>query len=86
MKPTLTILSSAITAFAALPYIVDIVRGRARPRIASWGIWMVVQTVGTVSSFAAGQLPTACYTALCAAGCAAVVVLGWRHGSRTRCA
>jgi hypothetical protein len=35
-----------------------------------------------VSSLAAGQLPTACYTALCAAGCAAVVVLGWRHGSR----
>ena len=57
-------------------------RGRARPRIASWGIWAVVQAVGTVSAFAAGQLPGACYTLLCAAGCAAVVVLGWRYGSR----
>ena len=77
-----TVLSSALTAAAALPYILDIVRGRAKPRIASWGIWAVVQAVGTASAFAAGQLPEACYTLLCAAGCAAVVVLGWRHGSR----
>ena len=82
MKPTLTILSSTLTAAAALPYIIDIVRGRAKPRIASWSIWLVVQAVGTALSFAAGQLPTACYTLLCAVGCAAVVVLGWRHGSR----
>ena len=34
------------------------------------------------SAFAAWQLPGACYTLLCAAGCAAVVFLGWRHGSR----
>ena len=35
-------LSSVLTA-AALPYIPDIVRGRAYPRITSWGIWTVVQ-------------------------------------------
>jgi len=78
----LTVLGSALTAAAALPYIVDIVRGRARPRIASWGIWTVAQAVGAASSFAAWQLPGACYTLLCAVGCAAVVFLGWRHGSR----
>jgi hypothetical protein len=77
-----TVVGSALTAAAALPYILDIARGRARPRIASWSIWAVVQAVGTVSAFGAGQLPTACYTLLCAAGCAAVVFLGWRHGSR----
>ena len=77
-----TVVGSALTAAAALPYILDIGRGRAQPRIASWSIWTVVQAIGTVSAFTAGQLPTACYTLLCAAGCAAVVVLGWRHGSR----
>ena len=77
-----TVVGSALTAAAALPYILDIGRGRAQPRIASWSIWAVVQAIGTVSAFTAGQLPTACYTLLCAAGCAAVVVLGWRHGSR----
>jgi len=41
-----------------------------------------VQAIGTASAFSAGQLPTACYTLLCAAGCAAVVFLGWRYGSR----
>ena len=82
MKVALTVLGSALTAAAALPYIVDIVRGRARPRIASWGIWTVAQAVGAASGFAAWQLPGACYTLLCAAGCAAVVILGWRHGSR----
>jgi hypothetical protein len=76
------VLGSALTAGAALPYIIDIVRGRARPRIASWGIWTVVQAIGAASGFSAWQLPAACYTLLCAAGCAAVVVLGWRHGSR----
>jgi len=77
-----TVVGSALTAAAALPYILDIVRGRAQPRIASWSIWTIVQAIGTASAFTAGQLPTACYTLLCAAGCAAVVVLGWQHGSR----
>ena len=82
MKAALTVASSALTAVAALPYILEIMRGRARPRVASWGIWTVVQAVGTVSAFTARQLPGACYTLFCAAGCAAVVFLGWRHGSR----
>jgi hypothetical protein len=82
VKAALTVLSSAVTAAAALPYILDIVRGRARPRVASWGIWAVVQAVGAASGFAAWQLPGACYTLFCAAGCTAVVLLGWRHGSR----
>ena len=77
-----TVLGSALTAAAALPYILDIARGRAQPRIASWSIWTVVQAIGTASAFGAGQLPTACYTLLCAAGCGAVVFLGWRYGSR----
>ncbi len=70
MKAAVTLLSSMLTAAAALPYILDIGRGRARPRIASWGIWTVVQAIGAASAFAAGQLPGACYTLLCAAGCA----------------
>lgn len=82
MKMAFTVLSSALTAVAALPYIIDIARGRARPRIASWGIWAVAQAVGAFSGFAAWQIPGACYTLFCAAGCAAVVFLGWRHGSR----
>ena len=82
MKTALTVLGSALTAAAALPYILDIVHGRARPRVASWGIWAVVQAVGAASGFAARQLPGACYTLFCAAGCAIVVFLGWRHGSR----
>jgi hypothetical protein len=82
VKAALTVASSALTAAAALPYILDIVHGRARPRVASWGIWTVVQAVGAVSAFSAWQLPGACYTVFCAAGCAAVVFLGWRHGSR----
>jgi hypothetical protein len=77
-----TVVGSARTAAAALPFLLEIARGRAQPRIASWSIWAVVQAIGTASAFGAGQLPTACYTLLCAAGCAAVVVLGWRHGSR----
>ena len=82
MKTVVIVLGSALTAGAALPYIIDIVRGRAQPRIASWGIWTVVQAIGAASGFSAWQLPTACYTLLCATGCAAVVFLGWRHGSR----
>jgi len=82
VKAALTIASSALTAAAALPYVLDIIRGRARPRMMSWGIWAVVQAVGAASAFSARQLPGACYTLFCAAGCAAVVFLGWRHGSR----
>ena len=81
MKTALTVASSALTAVAALPYILDITRGRARPRVASWGIWTVVQAVGTVSAFTARQLPGACYTLFCALGCAAVVSISGSRGA-----
>ena len=59
MKAAVTVLSSALTAAAALPYILDIVRGRAKPRIASWSIWAVVQAIGAASAFTAWQLQRA---------------------------
>lgn len=76
------VISGGLTVIAALPYLLAILRDQASPRLASWGIWTAAQAVGTVAAVKAGQYPAACYVAACGAGCAAVVVLGWRAGGR----
>jgi hypothetical protein len=76
------VVSGALTVIAALPYIWAILRDQASPRLASWAVWTAAQVVGTVAAVKAGQYPAACYVAACGAGCAAVVVLGWRAGGR----
>ena len=84
MKAAVTVLSSALTAAAALPYILDIVRGRARPRIASWG--SVDRRAGDRGRLRVRRLAAArsVLHPVCAAGCAAVVFLGGGTGAGSR--
>jgi hypothetical protein len=54
----------------------------ADPRLATWAIWTIALTVGTLGAAADRQWPGACLTAANAACCAAILACGWRHGNR----
>jgi|SRR5580700_7066469 hypothetical protein len=82
MRTALIVLSSIFTIAATLPYMVEIVRGVAKPRIASWFTWTAIQAIGAAASFTDHQIPAAVYTLFCSLECAAIVVLGLKHGDR----
>lgn len=78
--------AAALSIGGNWPYLAGIVRRQqdCRPRLVSWVIWAEVMTVGSVQAFRAGQLAAGAYTAACAAGCLAILGLGWRFGDGHR--
>jgi hypothetical protein len=83
MRTILIALSSIITVAATVPYLIEIVRGRTKPRVVSWFTWTILIGLGAVAAFTEHQIPAGVLM-LCASGQAAlVVVLGFRRGDHT---
>lgn len=78
---TAAILSAALMIAAGWGYVRQ-VRAEADPRLASWAIWTAAMTVAAAGAGVTGQWPAAAQAGAGAVGCAAVLVAGWRHGSR----
>jgi hypothetical protein len=86
MRTFLIVLSGLLTIVAAIPYVVEIIRGKAKPRIVSWFTWSVLTGVACVASFVDGQVPSGILGILMLAATAEtliVVILGLKHGDRT---
>ena len=73
-------LSIALTVAATVPYQLDIIRGRAKPRVATWLVWSMLSAVAGTSALLDHQLAAGIYTLSCSAENMLVVVLGWRYG------
>lgn len=82
MTQGIIIIGIALSTYSSLPYIRDILRGVVRPRIASWIVWTILAGVMAVSSWIEGQVPSALLSTVTFAGCATILALGWRRGSR----
>lgn len=82
MTSTIITIGVLLSSFSSLPYIREIIRGTARPRIASWGVWTLLSGVMTVAAFADVQIPSALLSLVSFLGCAVILSLGWRRGSR----
>ena len=52
----LVILAGAIEALTAVPYIIDIMKGKTRPAIVSWSTWLLLSVIAAVASFAEGAV------------------------------
>ncbi len=83
MRAAFIILSSIFTIAATIPYMIDVIRGSAKPRLASWFTWTAIQAIGAFAAFNNHQIPAAIYTLFCSLECGAIVVLGAKHGDRT---
>lgn len=77
-----TIIGVTLVAFSAAPYIRAVLRGQVRPRLVSWGIWTVLAGIMTLAALQEGQLQSALLTGVTAAACGAILLLGWKRGSR----
>jgi hypothetical protein len=76
-------LAAALAIWADLDYLAKVRRGTARPRLVSRIIWLSAVLTGAAGAGLDRQVTA---TALCGAGSvtgAAILVSGWRHGSRS---
>lgn len=76
----LSIIAAVVAAAGALPYILAILRGTARPRIVSWAVWTILAGIMTVSAFMEGQQASAVLSLSTFVSCFMIMVLGWRQG------
>ncbi len=82
MATTIIIISSILTLGAAVPYIIEIIRGNTKPRIASWLIWTVLTGIAAIASYSDGQIPSAILMAVATIDTGLVVILGYRYGDK----
>jgi len=76
------ILSSILTLVAIIPYLVEIVRKKTKPRIVSWIVWTVITTISAVASLVDGQYATAILLFSAAIETLSVVILGWKNSDK----
>ena len=79
MISALVTIGALISAAGSIPYILAVIRGTARPRLVSWGVWAVLAGVMTVSAFIEGAMASAAMTAITFIACATVTILGWQR-------
>lgn len=72
---------SSLVTLSVLPYIKDIIRGRAKPRFVSWAIWTVLLGLTSIVSWQEGQIASAVLATASALACLSVTLLALRHVS-----
>lgn len=84
MRTTFIVISSILTIASALPYIIDVLKGKTKPRIVSWFIWSVLTGIATAASFVDHQYASAILTFCASIETLSIVILGFiKSGDRT---
>jgi hypothetical protein len=82
VKNLLIILSGVVTIVAAVPYLIEIIRGKAKPRIVSWFTWSLLTGIGCAAAFAEGQVASGVLLLCATIEVLLIAVLGFKHGDR----
>lgn len=83
MTTLLVIAGAAIAGAGTIPYILAVLKGRARPRLVSWGVWAVLSGIMAISAYLEGETASTVLALQAFASCATIVVLGWHRGQQT---
>lgn len=76
------VISSLLIVGAAVPYIIDIIKGKTKPRVITWAIWGFLSVISCVASLVEHQYPTAILLMAIITGNLFIVILGWKHGDK----
>ena len=82
MKTALIIVSTVLTLASTVPYLVDILKRRTKPRIVSWFTWSLLTGIAAAASFSDGQIAAGVLMLAATVETAAIVVLGLKYGDR----
>lgn len=78
----LIILSGVLAAVSCLPYLIDVVKHRTKPRIASWTTWSVIKAIAATAAFVEHEYVTATLLAISLMGMVSILILGWEFGDK----
>lgn len=73
---------AGLELWASAGYLYAVLRGTARPRLASWGIWAISMGIAAAGALSAGQMGSAALAGTGSLTAAAILVAGWAAGSR----
>src|SRR3954468_4729706 len=82
VRAELMALGALLILASAVPYLLDITRGRTRPLIFSWIVWTLLGAIATVAAYTEGEYPSAALTAAASVETGSIVALGWTYGIR----
>lgn len=82
MDALFTIVGSLIASLGFIPYLRDTIKGKVRPRLASWTTWSLVTGIATVAAISEGAYTSAWLTGLMTAIEIAILVVALKKGVR----
>ena len=82
MKTGLIILSSLLTIAAAIPYIIEVVQRKTKPRIVTWFVWSLLTGIACAATLADGQTASGILMFVATLSTGSIVLLGFRYGNR----
>ena len=74
---------SGVATFAGiLPYLIDVIKGKTKPRVVSWFIWSCLSAISFFAAIAEKQYPTAVLMGCSLLTTVLVVIVGWKKAGR----
>ena len=82
LKLAIIIFSGILAAVSSLPYLIDVVKHRTKPRIASWVTWNVMKTIAIIAAIVEHEYITAILLLVSLMGTLSILILGWEYGNK----
>ncbi len=79
----LTVLGIGLTSLAIIPYLVDTIQGKTKPRLVTWVIWIMTNGIASLAAFYSSQYPTALLLATVVILMSLIVGIGWKKGDKS---
>jgi hypothetical protein len=76
MRTDFIIISSVLTLAAGVPYALDVVKRRTKPRVVTWLVWSILTIIAAAASFSDHQYASAILTLSESVETMAIVILG----------
>lgn len=83
LKIILTVLGSILVTIAIIPYIVEILKGKTKPRVVSWAVWVTTDGIAAYASFVDHYYPATALLFTSMILLIVIVILGWKKGDKS---
>jgi len=80
MKDVFLVAAATVGLISYLPYIIDTIKGRTKPRIVTWFNWSLLTALATAAAYSDKQYPSAVITLVDTILNMAIVFLSLRYG------
>lgn len=80
MRTFLIVIASIIPIVGAIPYFIDSIKGKTKPKFATWSTWALLNGINAAAAFSDGSLPTAVASSAGVLATGAIALIALRNG------